>query len=359
MKHRKIALSIALLVGAGTFATAAEVYARQSTIPDQGRYMRPPHPVPPTPPDRPGKGPNKPPVKGETLVPMPTTYQDFDGALLNLYAWEGAYTALLSRRNDLSSAVMASILKVTDQTYQFYQTSTGYTPALEKVFNGKATIADVPTTCGAGCGYLGATGIELLNPYFDLLYNGVATNNTYDQVVFYEFGRNFWNLSSQLAYLPPDSPDAIVTGFAVFMRFLAMEATGVQGSDVNGWTFEEFRLRVEGMIDLYLADPTQTWENTLRINSPQANNPSGLGGTDLFASFLFRLRRDYGGDAFTGRLWHEAALRPAATTTQEAVDNFFLAASAAANRNLTMLFTTQWRWPISASAQAAASIYPN
>ena len=316
------------------------------------------HPIQPTHPNKPNK-PNKPPVKGGTLAPIPTTYQDFSGVLHNLYAWEGTYTTLLSRRNDLSPAVMATILNVTDRIYLFYQDSTGYTPQLAKHFNGKTTIADVPATCGAGCAYLGATGIELLSDYFDLLYNGVATNNVFDHVVFYEFGRNFWNLSPQLAYQAPDSPDAIITGFAVFMRYLALEATGVQGMDINGWTFADFRARVEAMIDLYLADPTQTWENTLRINTPQANNPSNLGATDLFASFLFRLRRDYGGDAFIERLWHEAAMRPAANTTQEAVDNFILAASAAANRNLPTLFTTTWRWPISQAAQDAAKAYPN
>jgi hypothetical protein len=361
MKCRTIALSIMCCLGAVTNGLAAGSYTTeraQSNLPNQYKYLRPPHPVHPAHPAPPVKGPHKPPVKGETLAPVPTTYQNFNGELLNLYAWEGSYTTLLSRRSDLSPTVMSAILAATDKAYLYYRNATGYKPALEKTFNGKTTIADVPATCGAGCAYLGATGIEILNDYFDMLYNGVATNNTYDQVVFYEFGRNFWSLSNQLAYLPPDNPDAIITGFAVFMRYLSMDAAGVQGSDINGWTFPEFRARVEGMIDLYLGDPTQTWENTLRINSPQANNPSNLGGTDLFASFLFRLRRDYGGEVFIERLWHEAALRPAANTTQEAVDNFFLAASAAANRNLAELFTATWRWPISAGAQATASAYP-
>lgn len=39
--------------------------------------------------------------------------------------------------------------------------------------------------------YLGATGIQVLSPYWNLLYTGVAERNEYDQVLFYEFGRNF------------------------------------------------------------------------------------------------------------------------------------------------------------------------
>jgi hypothetical protein len=295
---------------------------------------------------------------GKRLMPIPVTYQDFSGAYLNLYAWEGKYTAILSRRSDLSRSVMASILRTTDRVYLYYKNSTGYTPMLAKEFNGKATIADVPATCGAGCAYLGFTGIELQQVYFDKLYNDVAGSRTFDHVLFYEFGRNFWSLSSQLAYLPPDNPDAVITGFAVFMQYMAVQATGVRVSDVNGWTFTEFRSRIEDMVDLYVADPTQTWDNTLRLGRPQANNPSNLNSTDLFASFVFRLARDYGGMSFVDRLWHEAALRPAASSTQDAVDNFFLAACAAANKNLTQLFTVTWRWPISAAAQASAAALP-
>jgi hypothetical protein len=294
----------------------------------------------------------------KNLTPVPITYQDFSGATLNLYAWEGRYTAILTSRSDLSRTVMAAILKTADRIYTFYQTSTGFTPTLAKEVNGKLTIAEVPATCGAGCAYLGSTGIELQTIYFDKLYNDLAANRTYDHVIFYEFGRNFWNLSPQLAYQSPDSPDAIITGFAVFMQFQAMDATRVPISTFNGLSFTAFRELVVNMVDLYLADPTQTWDNTLRLNRPQANNPSNLNATDLFASFLLRLERDYGGDAFIRRLWAAAAQRPAANSTQDAVDNFFLAACAAANRNLSSLFTVSWRWPISATAQAEAARYP-
>jgi hypothetical protein len=287
---------------------------------------------------------------GTILSPVPTGYVDFNGESLSLYAWEGAQTVLQSRRWDLDNTAVGRILDATDSAYLYYQGATGFTPPLAKSYNGKTTISDVPSTCGAGCAYLGATGIEIQNYYFDLLYNGVRDDNEFDQVVFYEFGRNFWHLGPQIEYLGSDNHGAITTGFAVFMRFMAMDAAGVNGGPFGSWTFPEFRTRVEEMIDLYLADPTQTWSNTLRVGQPQANNPSGLGATDLFASFLFRLCRDYGGDAFVQQVWRECAARPAATTTQEAVDNFFLASCAAAHVNLKDLFIGTWRWPISEAA---------
>jgi hypothetical protein len=292
--------------------------------------------------------------------PVATTYTTFGGQALPLYAWEGVHTAILTASPGRDPVVMAKLLAAADGTYAYYKAATGYTPGPAKTYNGKLTIAEVPTTCGAGCGYLGATGIELQTGTFAVGYDAVRLNNQYDQAAFYEFGRNFWFLGPRLEYVAPDnSGGAVTTGFAVFMRFMAMDVQGLPGAPYYAWSYPEFRTRVEAMVDLYQADPTQTWSNTLRLGHPQANNPSGLGATDLFASCCFRLRRDYGGDAFIAKLWKEAALRPTAANTQGAVDNFFLASCAAAGRNLTPLFETAWRWPLSAAAKAeAASRFP-
>lgn len=219
-----------------------------------------------------------------------------------------------------------------DSVYGYYRQCTGQDPAIASYINNLSTIADVPSTCGAGCSYIGATGIEILNTYFDIMYNAINSSNQYDQVNFYEFGRNFWFYSSQLQY---KNNDLVVTGFAVFMRFMSMAATGVNGAPFGSWSFATFRANEEGLIDTYLADTTLNWGNTLGAGQGVPN--SGLGATDLFASFCFRLRRDYGGENFVQKVWKQAGLRPVATTTQDAVDNFFLASCAAANKNLTSL----------------------
>ena len=104
------------------------------------------------------------------------------------------------------------------------------------------------------------------------------------------------------------------------------------------------------MVDLYVADPTLNWENTLKRNRAPAN-PLGLGGNDLFASFCFRLCRDHGGPKYAARLWHAVGKRPVATTTQEAIDNFVVAASVAADKDLAPLFAHTWRWPVSDAAK--------
>jgi hypothetical protein len=200
----------------------------------------------------------------------------------------------------------------------------------------------------------GATGIELTPGCFRELYDGVAKRNEYDQALPYEFGRNFWFYSPQLAYKQGADSGSVVTGYAVFMRFPALAAAGVKLGPFRDRSGDEFRREVERLVDLYVADPSLTWENTLKVGAAP-KNPMDLNGTDLFASFCFRLCRDYGGWKFAARLWQEAAKRPTAKTTQDAIDNFVLAGSLAAGKDLTLLFSRTWRWPVSESARREAA----
>jgi hypothetical protein len=58
-------------------------------------------------------------------------------------------------------------------------------------------------------------------------------------------------------------------------------------------------------------------------------------------------------------LWKEVAAEPAVSTDQGAIDNLFLAACYAADRNLSNLFVDTWRWPVSRAAQAQAATLPS
>ena len=285
--------------------------------------------------------------------PKPYQYRTFEDQSITLYPYTGQNIALLVPSPNLNEATLTQIVTVFDAAYDYYEQTTGREPALYFNYNGLGTIAVVPKTCGAGCGFLGATGIELVNPTFDVLYSGVRNNNEYDQVVFYEFGRNFWFYGDQVEYKGSDNTGSITTGYAVFMRFMALEATKVTPGPFNGTDFSVFQAEVEGLLDLYLADPSLNWNNTLRLGKAPSNSLN-LGATDLFASFLFELRELYG-DQFIQQIWKEVENRPNASTTQDAVDNFILAASAAADENLTSLFVDTWRWPISNSAKEEAA----
>jgi hypothetical protein len=294
-------------------------------------------------------------VPSVPAVPGQVTYRSFRGERLARFPWAGRRVVFLTASRDLDRPTMAAVAGTFDRVYEFYAAVTGRQPRPLPgyVLAGRTTVAEVQNTCGAGCGMLGSTGIEIQPAYFQTLYDGVRTRGEYDQVLFYEFGRNFWFYGRQLEYQGADNTGTVTTGYAVFMRFVSMQAVGVKGGPFRGKAFPEFRRQVGQLVDLYLADPTLNWGNTLRVGKAPAN-PMGLGSADLFASFVMRLRRHFGGDAFVQRLWGAAGALPPARTTQQAVDNFVLASSAAAGRDLTGLFAGQWRWPVSARARMLA-----
>ena len=280
------------------------------------------------------------------LPGLSTNYTSFNSTSLSRKAYVGDKIALLSSQFE-NSTTIPQLLDVLDSTYNFYKYCTGREPSPASLFQGKLTIADVPATCGAGCGYLGSTGIELQNSFFRILLDSVTIKNKYDQVVFYEFGRNFWFYGNKIEYKGSDNTGSIATGFAVFMRFAAMDAAGVEGAYFNGIPFALFRSEVVNLLGYYLANPNLNWSNTLRsgVGVPNAYN---LGATDLFASFLFSLRDEFG-DQFIHNVWKRVGERPNANTTQDAVDNFIISSCFASGSNLIEKFTN-WRWPISVNA---------
>ncbi|MCH8513317.1 MAG: S8 family serine peptidase [Kiritimatiellae bacterium] len=286
-------------------------------------------------------------------------YRQMQDRVLTLHPHAGTEWVLLVANPDLDAMVVNALVSNLEAARGFYAQSTGREPGLFFQYNGLPTIAEVPngSTCGAGCGYLGFTGIELTQTVFTDLYEGVRDRNEYDQAVFYEMGRNFWFYDDELAY--PDSGDdfwVIPTGYAVFMRFMSMEAAGVAGGPFNGDDFQDFEAEVRGLLGTYLADESKDWGNTLRSGQGVANG-MGLGGTDLFASFLLRLTDVYGA-SIPNTIWQEAGVLNAATNTQGAVDNFIRAASSAAGENLAPLFA-YWRWPVPTALESElADAYP-
>jgi hypothetical protein len=283
-------------------------------------------------------------------TPPSVQYKSFNNETLPLFAWKGQKVAFLTESKELDPKIMARLCDTFDKVYAYYQEATGCEPAKAMQYEGLVSIAEVKNTCGAGCGYLGSTGIELMPDCFRTLYDGVSKQDVYDQALPYEFGRNFWFYSPQLAYKKDADAGSVVTGYAVFMRFLALDSAGVTLGSFRDRSGGEFRAELEKLVDLYVSDPSLRWENTLKIGAGP-KNPLGLNGTDLFASFCFRLCQENGGPKYAERLWQEAGKRPMAKTTPEAVDNFVIAASMAAGKDLTELFEKTWRWPVSEAAR--------
>ena len=187
-------------------------------------------------------------------------------------------------------------------------------------------------TCGAGCGYLGANGVELASTYFHVLYRGVKNNDQYDQVVFYEFGRNFWSYGDQLGKLDP-----FVTGFAIVNRFISIDRAGLKGGPFRKLTYLEFKRSI--LVDLlnsYLATPELNWQNTLLIGKAPPN-PNNWSASDLAAGMFYRIYSDFGWEGYKA-FWKAMRQLPKANTPADAVSNFLSAAITATGRDYDFLF---------------------
>lgn len=268
----------------------------------------------------------------------------------SLYVYEGRNIAFLIENNFYNPTdyqKMLNIVNTFDNVYDQYKFYTGrepfkYGPTL---FNNKSTIASVTATCGVGCGLIGYTGIEIDRNWWNNYYiNNLITlnNNLYDQVLFYEFGRNFWFSDSQL--YSPTLP-FMDGAFAIFMRFITMEKVGVSGAPFNGVTpFSTFKNTLLGLIDTYIAGP-YNWDNTFKLDQG-VPNALGLGCSDLMASLCYDLTKRFG-DEWLNNIWKNTSNKLSATSDQDIIDNFIISSAEAVNLNLVSLFQDVYKWPVS------------
>jgi hypothetical protein len=271
----------------------------------------------------------------------PVLYTAIDGHTETLTPWQGRQVSVLVEPGvTRDPGVMARLVHALDRAWSYYARTTGRLPAVAHSLNGRDEIAEVTSTCGAGCTYIGATGTEMLTSYFEEMYSEIAQSNLYDQIPFYELGRSFWFWSPQLQFQAPDL-DPIVTGFAVWMRFRSMAAAGVQGAPYNGIPFDTFSSEVLGLAGQYEADPSLTFADTLAIDT----SPGLYGGTDFWASLMTQLAARHGEQMFVSRFWHHAGDLPAASSTTDAVTNWVQDASYAACVDLSPVFYDRWGFP--------------
>lgn len=267
----------------------------------------------------------------------PVDYTSFQGTTYSLTPWGGRDVTVLTPSPDLDAGVMDRLVQGIDAGYDVYRSFTGRspTPLASTTYNGTLTVAEVPNgaTCGAGCGYLGFTGIELTSDTFARSYGELGSTGRYDQAPFYELGRNFWFYGDQLGALDP-----LVTGYAIAGRFISMDEAGLPGAPFNGvLPYEEFRRSI--VVDLlasYRADPSLDWTDTLAVGRAP-DNPYGWGAADLAAGFFYQIYADHGLDGYRDFFAALATLSPASTQA-EAVANFERAAQLGVGRDYAELF---------------------
>lgn len=109
---------------------------------------------------------------GHPPPPAPVVYTSFNGLALELVPWAGEQVAYLVPQQGFDDpGAMRFIVDAPDRAYERYELVTGRepTPYAPTTYQGLDTIAVVPETCGAGCGYLGFTGIEIQTAFAEEL----------------------------------------------------------------------------------------------------------------------------------------------------------------------------------------------
>jgi N-acetyl-beta-hexosaminidase len=280
------------------------------------------------------------------------------GLSLQLTPWRGKNVIFLTTNETLEADLMGIWVSRLDAAWQLYADLTGRRPAPYAQLEGKTTIAAVPQyelTCGAGCGYVGATGIELAM-FYDHDYPELKTHpHAMPHYVFYEMGRNFYTFG--------DRHSCFITGFAVFMRYVCMDALNCEDTDA------QTRQVIEGVEPLFPASglsfldlftTLEAGEKVSRIRNATGQVIEPSDQPVRYASAMLRLRRENGGDAWVKRFFHELAACPASNPDAKAgalnqAWYWLLCSSVAAQKDLSPVFAQDWKLPIADETRAALS----
>lgn len=279
------------------------------------------------------------------------------GLSLQLIPWTGKKVIFLTVDDTLDPALMATWVSRLDDGWQVYADLTGQTPGKFKHLEGKVLIAAVPSgdlTCGAGCGYIGMTGIELAM-FYDQNYPELkARPKAMPHYVFYEMGRNYYTFG--------DRHSCFITGFAVFMRYVCMDVLKYEDADARTREVIEgveplFAASGLSFIDLFTTSGgTGEKNNCIKDASGEMISPSDQ--PVRYASAMLRLRRENGGDAWVKRFFLELATCPTSSpaTKEGALAQgwyWLLAASVAAQKDLSPLFAGEWKLPLTEDTRTA------
>lgn len=270
-----------------------------------------------------------------------------------MHPWEGNSVVLLTTKTDFDPEVMSTFLGRLDGGWKHYATLVGQTPKGGKGPRGKVLIAAVPDgrlTCGYGCGYVGVAGIEVAG-FYQSDYALVERNpNAFPHYYFYEMGRNY--------FLFGDRHSAFTTGFAVFMRYSCMDALGCTDED------RRTREQIEAAESLYAKTDLTflqafTMQGGMDEKKPRLKGVAGPSDQPvMYASAMLKLRKDYGGDQWVQRFFEQLALCPEIKpdTPARAVQQstlWLVAASVAAQTDLSPVFVDRWRLPLGKKTRRA------
>ena len=269
------------------------------------------------------------------------TYTAFNStAYTNLVEYRGKYTRLLLNSLWMTTTTEAQriqFLDYADKVYSDYRRMIGKDPS----GSGLLSIATV-TTCGYGCGYVGAKGIEL-DPAAGLRDDilGSLAENGSSGVLTHEFAHNFDVFHNHMSYWS-DWGHAWTRLNSVLYYYSQEGLSGTAPAI-------QFRADRLGAYDPYIADTAKNWTGCV----------SGAGCTDsqrnsIWAGLMFRFVELHGAPAllrYMEFLRTYTAANPAPSGNSAKEDLNVEAMAYGAQRNLGC-YADRWRWNASAALRS-------
>ena len=254
------------------------------------------------------------------------------------------------KKQKVDGKTMARFVGRLDAGWKVYADLVGKAPRPFKQVAGKPCIAAVPDaslTCGLGCGYIGATGIEVGGFYASDYPLVKKQPRAFPHYYFYEMGLNY--------YVFGDRHSLFVTGFAVFMRYACMDALKCEGPDAA--TRKVIEQAEQGHADSKMpflkafATLDGLGEKGPRLKDREGKDIHPSDQPVLYAAAMLKLRKDHGGDAWARRFFAALHRCPEVKpdTKEKALQqslSWLVSASVAARKDLTPVFCDRWRMPL-------------
>lgn len=288
------------------------------------------------------------------VVLQDAEYNSWGGNTYPSYMFQTKHTVIFMDKTGLSAQEFADINTITkiaqrvEDAYLFYKETLGFEPPGGMAqYNNKASVFFGPTSCGSGCGLIGAKGIEV-SGLKSIFYNLKLDNNVNrDVIIPYEFGRNFFIYSSKVLYPGPYDNGIKNLGFAegftnlfyiyFYDKILKGEQRLLNETLLNKkWGLQRFRG--------YMNDATATPYNSLlkweKAGTIDPNRYQGAISETPYdgTSFLIAIFEIIGKDKLFPKFFEILGTRPNVVTVEDAFSNIAYAASFAANENFYPFF---------------------
>ena len=295
----------------------------------------------------------------EAIQPVETNYKELAfypdrwkkaNADFQMLAWEGSSVVFLTKKGNYDAAELTAFVRRLDDGWATYSELIGKQPKQHKAIGNKPVICALPKSnlsCGYGCGYVGATGIEASAFYSVDLPNFRSHSDSFQHYYFYEMGRNFFVFG--------DRHSLFTTGYAVFMRYVCMDRLKCKDLDARTRETIERCEEVYAKSDIQFFDAFTNLGSGEKASRLKDANGHVIRPSDqpvMYATAMLKLRRDYGGDEWVRKFYHaianckpEKAKDVASAQTQ--VFNWLVCSSVAAEKDLTAIFADRWRMPLS------------